>query len=189
MADIIPFICNPKAKVIMKDGKYEGIEIDGIKLNRFDLLALASETAFDDEKLAWQIMNIASIMFHPQDDKTFNVLYGAVAMDIARKNYVTEASLYPLFEKAVKKLFGNNAEIVKKSNNPKHQPDAWVRIENQYIPVEIKLHSFDKKALSQLQRYMNFYNCKQGIAVGNSLMVDLPENIIFISINELEEVK
>lgn len=37
MADIIPFICNPKAKVIMKDGKYEGIEIDGIKLNRFDL--------------------------------------------------------------------------------------------------------------------------------------------------------
>ena len=75
MADIIPFICNPKAKVIMKDGKYEGIEIDGIKLNRFDLLALASETAFDDKKLAWQIMNIASIMFHPQDDKTFNVVY------------------------------------------------------------------------------------------------------------------
>ncbi len=93
MSNIIPFNNQEKFfKVIRKDGKYDGLEIDGVKLNRFDLLALASEIAFDDEKLAWQIMNIASIMFHPQDDKTFNVLYGAVAMDIARKNYVTEKS-------------------------------------------------------------------------------------------------
>lgn len=190
MPNIIPFNNQEKFfKVIRKDGKYDGLEIDGVKLNRFDLLALASEIAFDDKKLAWQIMKVASIMFHPQDDKTFNVLYGTVAMDIARQNYKTEASLYPKFEKAIKKLFGDRAEIIKKINNPKHQPDAWVRLEDQDIPVEMKLHSFDKKALKQLQRYMNFYSCKKGIAVGNSLTVDLPENIVFIPISKLEEAK
>src|SRR5690606_41492850 len=62
-----------------------------------------------------------------------------VAMDIARQNCKTEASLYPKFEKAIKKLFGDRAEIIKKINNPKHQPDAWVRLEDQDIPVEKKL--------------------------------------------------
>ena len=55
------------------------------------------------------------------------------------------------------------------------------------VPVEIKLHAFENKALFQLQRYMDFYNASMGIAVGNFLCVDLPENIIFIPTNKIEE--
>lgn len=176
-----------KVRTIVRDGKYEGIEIDGTKLNRFDLLAMASKIASDNEKLAWQIMNIASMMFHPQSDSTFNTLYEAVATEITLKNIETEATLYQRFANAVKKLFGENAEIIKKQNNQRHQPDLWIKVNGHDIPVEIKLHSFDKKALKQLQRYMNFYNCQKGIAVGSCLKVELPENIVFISKKELEE--
>lgn len=169
-----------------KNGKYEGIKIDDMKFNRFDMLAMAYEASFDNEELAWEILNIASKMFHPQGDTTFNKLYGVVAMDIVRNNLKTEASIYPRFKKSVKSLFGENAKILKKKNNPKHQPDSWIRVNNQDIPVEIKLNQFNEKALKQLQRYMRFYKCKKGIAVGSSLSVVLPENIVFISINELD---
>ena len=176
-----------QVKIVKKDGQVQYLIIGGGKVDRFRLLALADRIGMEDEKAAWQIMNLASILFHPQDDMTFNELYGAVAIDITRMNQKTESDLYPKFAKNVRKILGENAELIKRENVQKHQPDSWVQMNGQDIPVEIKLHSFDRKALKQLQRYMNFYNCQVGIAVGESLNVNLPNNIIFVRTGELEE--
>ena len=60
--------------------------------------------------------------------------------------------------------------------------------ESHEIPVEVKYGKFDKKALKQLERYMKVYKCKMGIAIGNNLEVNIPENIKFVFISEIKEV-
>lgn len=157
------------------------------KINKFELLALASKISDEDEKTAWEVLKLASMLYHPEDDFAFNELYGTVAMDIARKSIERECDIYLRFDKKIKKLFGPNARVIKKKSDPRHIPDRWVSIEGNIMPVEIKLHKFDKRALSQLKRYMDFYNCAHGIAVAKSLDVKLPENIRFISTDELKE--
>ena len=64
----------------------------------------------------------------------------------------------------------------------------WLRNNMQEIPVEVKKFEFGRAALKQLLRYMKFYKCDKGIAVAKKLIVELPENIRFISIEELEEL-
>lgn len=92
------------------------------------------------------------------------------------------------------KLFNDKCEIIldgvkliKKKSIYGHYPDAWVKIGVEEIPVEVKLNDFDKKALKQLERYINVYNKKKGIAVGRKLSVELPHNIAFVSLDELEQ--
>ena len=63
-----------------------------------------------------------------------------------------------------------------------------MRINGEDVPVEMKLGTFNKKALTQLQRYISHYGSLSGIAVGESLKVVLPDNITFISIDRLEAI-
>lgn len=170
-------------KIEYKNGKPEYLVVDGEKLSRFDLLALASRT--DDKKFAWKIMNIASILFHWQDDHTFNSLYGSVAIQITVDNQINEFTIHQKFSERVKELLGNDAKIIKRIDDVHHRPDFWVRLNGEDIPVEIKLNKFNQKALNQLLRYMNFYETSKGIAVGSELDVQLPDNIIFISSEKL----
>lgn len=170
--------------MILDSGHYTGLKIGGKYYDRFGLLALVMSCK--NEEAAWGFLNIASIMFHPQDDPTFNALYEAVTTHLAYwENAETlEYSLYPQFEKAVNRLFGENAKIVKPKTNPHHRPDSWVQIGKTLIPVEMKKGDFDGKALKQLTRYMSFYKCEKGIAIGSRLSVKIPESIRFISISE-----
>ena len=91
-----------------------------------------------------------------------------------------EQEVYTWFKEKYKSKLGNNYQIVKRATDGKNIPDFWVFNGTDTVPVECKLHSFDKNALKQLQRYMTVYNCQTGIAVGSSLTVELPETIIFI---------
>ena len=91
-----------------------------------------------------------------------------------------EQEVYTWFKEKYKSKLGNNYQIVKRVTDGKNIPDFWVFNGTDAVPVECKLHSFDKNALKQLQRYMTVYNCQTGIAVGSSLTVELPETIIFI---------
>lgn len=72
-------------------------------------------------------------------------------------------------------------------NDPKHIPDFWLKRKDKHIPVEIKLHEFRGAHLKQLQRYMDFYNCDNGIAVGKELRCSLPDNVKFINYEHLQE--
>lgn len=73
-----------------------------------------------------------------------------------------------------------SAKAISKNSNSKHRPDLWLAIDGEEVPVEMKLNAFDSKALRQLQRYMNFYNCKKGIAVAKELDCKIPDNITFL---------
>lgn len=92
-----------------------------------------------------------------------------------------EKAVYRWFESNYQVLLGTCYSITKRKNDTKHKPDFWLFKSNEYIPVEVKLHTFDKRALEQLLRYMDFYNCESGIAVGKTLNCNLPKNIKFIS--------
>lgn len=177
-----------EVRVVMQDGMVKRFYLNGQKIDRFDLLAAAANLAHKDEKSAWEIMNLSSKLFHIQDDVTFNTLYGAVALEIAWSNTKGESNIHALFNKYATKLLGENAEIIKKHCHQKHRPDLWVRINGEDVPVEMKLGTFNKKALTQLQRYISHYGSLSGIAVGESLKVVLPDNITFISIDRLEAI-
>ena len=120
------------------------------------------------------------------DYTLYTIVHMALIL-LIRNNEETEYQIHSLFKEKYSKLY--DGKIVNHKNNPKHIPDAWVLKDDEYIPVEMKLYDFDDKALNQLNRYINFYNCKHGIAVGSKCTVELPENIQFISIDELKSVK
>ena len=108
------------------------------------------------------------------------------------KNYddvrVLEKDIYEWFNNNVIDILGVNYKIIKRKNNPKHIPDFWIENMDEICPVEIKLHNFDSKSLQQLQRYMDFYKCKKGIAVGKELSCEIPENVLFIKYSLHEKV-
>ena len=76
-------------------------------------------------------------------------------------------------------------EVVSVPSDKHNIPDAWIELDGENCPVEVKCLNFDAKALSQLQRYLDAYGAKRGVAVATNLKVDLPQNIIFISMAEL----
>lgn len=86
----------------------------------------------------------------------------------------------------VEKIF-KNVEKMNKNYDKKNIPDAYLILEGLETPVEMKIGNFDLKALNQLQRYMKFYGCKQGLAIGRNLSTLLPDNIMFLDIMELEK--
>lgn len=158
--------------------------IDGTVIDRFELLAIAYRC--DTERKAWDIMNVASILFHPLEDVTFNTLYKITAKEIARKFDKDEYYFQRLFKEKYSSI--RNGEITEIKTDGKNVPDAWVKVDNDIIPVEVKLSNFDEKALKQLNRYIKSYNCEKGIAVARYLTVDLPANIEFIPFEEFENI-
>ena len=168
-------------QIVTKDGKKEYF-VDGVKIDRFKLLAMACKE--ENKKNAWELMRIASIMFHPQDDKVFNCLYGAVAMDIARNFTKNEFYYHTIFKKNYSKI--RDGKVVKNETDGHNIPDAWVERNGHIIPVEIKLGKFGRKALQQLNRYMKVYRSTKGIAVARELSIKLPKNVEFVSFSELE---
>ena len=170
-------------RTVVKDGKTEYI-VNGVMIDRFKLLAMACDE--DDEDNAWEIMRVASIIFHPQDDDVFNSLYGAAAMEIVRNFKKDEMYFQNIFKENYSKI--RKGKIIKNKTDGHNIPDAWVEEDGYIIPVEVKLKKFDKKALEQLVRYMKAYGSLKGIAVARELCVKLPHNIDFISFSELEVV-
>lgn len=173
--------------VVSKDGVPHHIVVQGVAFDRFGLLSAAVRAGRKNSKAAWEIMHVASCLFHPQNDPVFNNLYAAAALHITWTGNVTEASLYPKFNEAIVALSEGKAVPIKVAMDQGHRPDSWVRMHGENIPVEIKLGSFDHKACRQLRRYMAFYGSSKGIAVGAQLTTCLPDSITFISIDEMEK--
>src|SRR5690625_7989502 len=107
-------------KIEYKNGKPEFLVIDGKKLSRFDLLAIASKA--NDEEIAWNIMNLTSRLFHWQDDHTFNSSYGAVAIVITVGNKNNECSIHRKFNEEETDWLGGEAIIIKRIDDKHHQP-------------------------------------------------------------------
>lgn len=104
---------------------------------------------------------------------------------IWKDTQLKEYDLYDWFEDNFYKIFSNKFKTIprNKINEPHNQADAWIKYKDILIPVEIKLHDFNTKALLQLKRYMDFYKCKYGVAIANEQNCTLPKNILFINYN------
>ena len=68
-------------KIVKEDNGETNCYVNGKLIDRFRLLACA--TSQEDEEEAWEIMRVASIIFHPMDDPYFNHLYGVCGIYLA----------------------------------------------------------------------------------------------------------
>ena len=94
--------------------------------------------------------------------------------------------VHPLFEK-VYRFFWPEAERLAPHPGPEHRCDFLLSIEGDLAPVEIKKGAFNTRALVQLKSYMEVYDCRRGIAVGERLTVTLPTGVDFISISQMQD--
>lgn len=97
-----------------------------------------------------------------------------------------ESMYQKMFEKHIEKIV-KGCRIISKKWQRSNQPDGWILLNGEEIPVEIKRGAFDEKALKQLERYMTAFNSQRGIAMGAVLATDIPSNIQFIDIETLEK--
>ena len=178
---------------IFKNEKFKDMDFSE-QLQRFGLmaayLAMAAELADKGlKKSAERILHFAcnecsgyiseSDLFLSLFDAVRHYIYGYC---FDRDN---EYTYHHLFNKYAPKII-HNCRVIERKGDYHNQPDSWIELNGEEVPVEIKLGNFDKKALKQLQRYINAFNAKNGVAVGRTLTVELPDNIIFVSNNELD---
>lgn len=157
--------------------------INGIKIDKYDLLAAATNELSLERSL--EIIDVADHLFGISPiDYTYFSLRNCVYENIMwEKSSRTELYYQGVFKKHVKEILGNDYELIKKTSDNKNIPDAWVNYNGEMIPVEMKIGDFDDKALRQLFRYIDKYDAKKGIAIGGKLLVEIPENIQFISLS------
>lgn len=119
------------------------------------------------------------------NDHVFNNLYGAVRTDLAWLERFDrhEFSLQSLFKEKLDGLLPGS-KLINGPSNSQNRPDAWVELEGEKIPVEVKKDAFDAKAVKQLLRYMKAFGCQHGIACAPSLSAPLPSNIRFIQLRK-----
>jgi hypothetical protein len=71
-----------QVRVISKNNNVQYLVINGEKIDKFKLLVLASISSKQSKETALQILNLASELFHPQNDPVFNELYNVVALRV-----------------------------------------------------------------------------------------------------------
>ena len=91
-----------------------------------------------------------------------------------------EKDIHAWFKNNIEKISNNTLRVVYYPMDNDNKPDFFVKDKhNKLFPVEIKLNEFNDAALKQLERYIDFYNCEKGIAIGSSLKCCLPSNVVF----------
>lgn len=153
--------------------------------NPLDLLSSAIDQMDAGDTSAWKTMEEASGIAVEMGlyDHRFANLYGAVATHLAwlrdRERQET-TGLHARFEEGLSNLLPG-AKLVKIPHQLKHRPDFFISIDgSKPIPVEIKRHVFDAKAVRQLARYMKAYQADRGIAVAPKLSATLDDGMQFV---------
>lgn len=154
---------------------------------RIEILSTVIEESFDEPRTALKLLNEYNKLYPCQSDEMSMITVAATL--ITHRNladtFPKERDYYKIFDDKIKELQDDKISVIGKKNNPKHIPDRWMNICSNVIPVEFKLREFNTSALTQLNRYINFYNCEYGIAIGSELTIELPNNIWFISLSDI----
>lgn len=111
---------------------------------------------------------------------------GWIEIEWSRSYERLEANVYSLFKNYAELLIPDS-KLIERRGDKHNIPDAWISIRGEEIPVEMKRNKFDAKAMRQLRRYMTVFNAKRGLAVAKEMIVDCPDDVIFIPIATLEE--
>lgn len=165
------------ANIAMKDKRNYSLFLYGIA----DAVRNSKSLTYDNEKMN----EIRDFVIHYLCEiyREENIFAREALIEEFQRSIATEFDIQEMFKFVANKCHG--LEILDKGNNGRDIPDVWVKQDYEPIPVEVKLKDFNKKALRQLQRYMDRYMCERGIAVAEKLTTQLPENIEFVSRNSL----
>lgn len=135
------------------------------------------------------LVSVENVGFYKINDnninKAFNELFrysdGATKRRLEENvGRVSEKTVYEWFLENYKSILGNDCCLFNVSNKESLIPDFMVVKDGILYPVECKVGAFNYRALSQLEGYLNYYKCKNGIAIGNDLKEKIDENIKFI---------
>ena len=189
MIKIIHSKKNKEAAVVYDGDTFDYFVIKGEKMTLYDIITeIKKEVDESNYKKARNMIREISILVHQHKDENIRSYF-----EVVHFYYFNEKINDKKDEFYYHKLFKNNCEklfpdltLIKKESISRHYPDAWVESDNEEVPVEIKLKNFDARALKQFNRYIDVYGKNKGIAIGKVLTVDLPPNIRFISLDELE---
>ena len=178
-----------KIELIQLDINEPFYKIDGVLYDKYQLLALASKLAPKSKKDALLILKMAEELYSKFEDENFDKLCYCVHMFIIYENMNKDELYYQdVFKNNCQRILGDEYELYDKKNLKRKRPDAWVVKNNvEQIPVEMKLHCFGDSALKQLLNYMDLYECDNGIAIGESCNVELPNNIMFVELSKVKE--
>src|SRR5699024_9604638 len=178
-----------------KNGVMEGVVIrneglEPVYINKWEALktAMYKDDLGECEILYNQFCEMFKYAKDPVFDRLCNNLEYMFSLNTFQRltNMKKNEFFYQDLFKEHYKSFLPLTELVERKNDRNHIPDAWLKENDEYIPVEVKLEKYGAKALKQLNRYMEFYDCKNGVAVGNELTVELPDNIQFVNNKDLE---
>lgn len=141
----------------------------------------------DDDNSREKLFSLAASMFSGSECAYFWNLYDAIRIyDAWEKNIDrnNEYSLQSAFKKCADKVI-EGSKLIKGPYDRHNIPDAWLEINGEKIPVEVKLSEFNQKAADQLNRYVSTFGSKYGVAVARELTCELPKNYIFVSSDEV----
>lgn len=160
-------------------------------LDYLDVIEIAMELSYKEPNKLNRNIDLIDMAETMMGDRNKMFTASSLRMMVS-KNFLDsrpdEFDIYKLFKSEYKNILGQDYEIVNRKNNPKHIPDFWLMCNNEYIPVEIKLHEFKENHLRQLQRYIDFYKCSKGIAVAKNLKCSIPCNVKFITYKNMEVI-
>lgn len=161
--------------------------VNGLRIDKYDFIVAAAMANNTD--YAQEILKVADRLFgRYTDDMNYNILRQTVYENIIYKDIFKDELYYQsIFKSHVKEILGEEYSVVDIKSDGRNIPDAWVSDGIANIPVEMKKGTFNKKALLQLQRYLNKYKCNKGIAIGRDSSVEIPDNIQFVDISEVKK--
>lgn len=130
----------------------------------------------------WSALDEIKVLHQQGAFYLYQVCFETISHNLIAGSKTTEIDVYEWFDANYKYFLNDQYRLVNVHSDPKNIPDRWIMniFDGEQIPVECKKGKFDKKALTQLQRYMDFYKSLHGIAVGSEVTCELPDNITFI---------
>lgn len=157
------------------------------------LLAMSLEAA--DKESARELFKFADFLgcsFSDSpvfDSDAYSTLSYAVGGDVLSKFHRDEFYYQELF-KEFASVVVPDCEVITRAQTRYDKPDAWISVNGDDVPVEVKLGEFDKKAMKQLERYMSVYECEYGVAVGKTTDIEpWPDNVFWVSTATLDELE
>lgn len=179
---------NELISVLNQDGNLVVSSREGRHLDYIGLYELASKKSYEVSKYGvsklLSLVDLAKAI--TPEDKNLPFIEQSVR-ELILRNYMSsiprEKDIQSIVKENITKVF-NECEVISRINDHRHQPDLWLVVQGEEVPVEIKLKKFNRKALEQLERYITFYKCNKGVAIAEKLTTKLPQNIKFISVME-----
>lgn len=101
------------------------------------------------------------------------------AYDNWRRTVVKESGMRAEFLSRLDEFIPGAKKINRKGKKG-NIPDAFIEIDGEVCPMEMKASPFNDKALEQLERYMRVFDCKIGLAVAPSYDTAKRSNVRFI---------